>query len=369
MALEALLKPSVVEVGKIKIGCLGEERTAKNGNKYRVPMKLDHFRLTTLNRDNTEQLIADDELMASLKENCDTHDGKLRRLPILLMSNTLDEIMSARYVAYAGKQTAAKSDGLVVTEYMDKPGGAWLKEPRTTAHVPEVVAFWKMKLATTLNVMVASHSSRWGGVYRFRTTSKITADQLYGSLLRVQQLTGGILKGVPLWMVVRPMQVAPEGKPTTVYVVHIELAGSDLRAIREAAVDQMRYELANVKEVKALQGQMKQLLAHTDDLDDDELSDHVPDGEFTTAGELVTASGEVIRTELTPEQVAEAKRLADDKKAFAPVLTAKGWVWADVIEWINADFEQQFTADTKFAELPPNMRIAVSEHLLQQPNS
>lgn len=286
MALEHLLQARLVEVGKIKIGTVGEARQSNSGGTWRPPVKLDHFLVTTLQRDQQEQLIADAEVMESLKEHCDTKDGKLRRLPITLLSNEIEEVMTANYVAYTGRKCAARSDGLVLTEYATAPGGAWLPKPRTVPHTPEAVARWKMKLATTLNVMVASAGSRWGGVYKFRTTSRITADQLYGSLSELRDRTGGILRGLPLTLVVRPMQVAPNGQPATVYVVHVELAGSDMMKIRELALDRLRFELSNAKEVRAIQAQYRQLLAHEpDELDDEELAGieaATQDAEFTT---------------------------------------------------------------------------------------
>ena len=47
MALRDLLVPRVAEIGKIKIGYLGEERQAKGGGTYRQPLKLDRFLVTT----------------------------------------------------------------------------------------------------------------------------------------------------------------------------------------------------------------------------------------------------------------------------------------------------------------------------------
>ena len=49
-------------------------------------------------------------------------------------------------------------------------------------------------------------------VYKFRTTSRISASQLVGSLVQLQQLTGGVLRGLPLQLVVRPIRVTPDGK-------------------------------------------------------------------------------------------------------------------------------------------------------------
>ena len=111
-----------------------------------------------------------------------------------------------------------------------------------------------------MNVVIASAEAKWGGFYKFRTTSRITADQLYGSLVQLRQLTGGVLRGLPLRMAVRPLQVCPDGKPTTVYVVHVELAGADVTAIQRKALEIAQFEVANARQLQAAQHEYRQLL-------------------------------------------------------------------------------------------------------------
>ena len=51
MALFDIVTPRQVEMGKIKIGGLEEKvRTSQSGNKWRAPLKYDHFVVTTLHR-------------------------------------------------------------------------------------------------------------------------------------------------------------------------------------------------------------------------------------------------------------------------------------------------------------------------------
>ncbi len=116
MAIEHLLRESITEVGKLKCGGLGEERTGDNGNKYRLPVRYDHWEITTLIRGADGRLTVDTDLMESLKPHCDA-SGKLTRIPIACLSNDLSEILMARYVSYDGKRTQAASDGITITEY------------------------------------------------------------------------------------------------------------------------------------------------------------------------------------------------------------------------------------------------------------
>src|SRR5687768_3771278 len=59
-------KPRLCELGKIKIGGLGEARQKQGGGTWRLPRKDDHFTITTLYRDARGDLLPDKELMDQL---------------------------------------------------------------------------------------------------------------------------------------------------------------------------------------------------------------------------------------------------------------------------------------------------------------
>ena len=111
MALSDILRPAICELGKVKIGGLGEARKGAGGTDYRLPKKLDHFRIVSLNRDAQGDLAEDKVLMDSLAKLADS-DGKLRQLPIVLLSNDINEVLQASWVWYSGKRCAARSDGV-----------------------------------------------------------------------------------------------------------------------------------------------------------------------------------------------------------------------------------------------------------------
>lgn len=275
MALGNLIRqPRICELGKIKIGGLGEERPAQGGGTWRLPVKLDHFVITTLIRDERGNLIPDTVLMESLSEYAD-RDGKLRTLPIALLSNDVDEVLQAAWVWYCGKKLGAKSDGQTLTWYHNPNTGARLEKPQVRDWSPEVAerrdakGYLLFKLHSTMNVVIAAKQARWGGVYKFRSTSQISASQLYGSLLHLRELTGGLLRGLPLRMVVRPVPVAPEGQPKTVFVVHIELAGGDFNAALDTAMRRAQLEMANAKQLHQTQKEYRALLASPAEFDDD----------------------------------------------------------------------------------------------------
>jgi hypothetical protein len=246
-----MLKPRLVELGKIKIGTLGEKKTTAQGKEYRIPKKLDHFIITTMNRDKEGLLQRDDELMAQLMKDSNSQDGHLREIPIALLSDEENDILQCAWVYYNGKTCLARSDGHTLTKFADLATGRALKEPQELPWRPELAEQTNakgvriFKKHTVLNCVVAAGSARWGGVYKFRTTSVISADQLLG---------------MPLRLVVRPMQVAPEGKVTTVHVVHLELRGPDLQAIQQKALELAQFQLANRQRLLTVQRDMRKLL-------------------------------------------------------------------------------------------------------------
>jgi hypothetical protein len=266
--LELLFKPRICELGKIKIGKKSDqERQSAGGGTWRAPEKIDHFLITTLGRTPKGDLVIDHEIMAELLTSHGDDDAKLRRIPIYVLSNEIEDCLLASWVCYAGKKIAARSDGERVTKFIDLKSGEILAAPEISEWKPEYANLKGkkgeplFKLHSTFNCVIASKSGRWGGVYKFRTTSKISGEQLYGSLLHIKQLTGGVLRGLPLSMVVRPLQVAPDGKVTTVYVVHVELRGADLHEIHTRALEQKRYEVEHVSEIRKADEQYRLLLA------------------------------------------------------------------------------------------------------------
>lgn len=258
----------LTELGKIKIGGLGASRPTRGGGTFRMPRKDDHFTVTTLHRNAAGDLITDTRLMEQLIEHYgDPEDGKLRQIPIRLLSDDIDEVLQSAIVWYGGKKVAARSDGKMVTWFFDRRNGRKLDQPLEEEWKPEYFGLTNsqgaklFKIHSVLNCVIAAEESRFGGVYKFRTTSVVSSKQLYASLLHVHQLTGGVLTGMPLMLVVRPIQVSPNGQTTTVYVVHVELRGAGLKELQEAAVKQMQYMLENRQRILTAKKEYQKLLA------------------------------------------------------------------------------------------------------------
>src|SRR6185436_9609908 len=133
----------------------------------------------TLQRDQNDDLIPDETLMEQLREEHGDQDGKLRRLPIAVLSNDVEEIMQAAYVAYDGRTCLARcEDGKTITrfvkdgKFLPKPIEEPWREDYLDLKNSKGGKIWKMH--TKFACVIASREANWGGVYFLRTTSQIT---------------------------------------------------------------------------------------------------------------------------------------------------------------------------------------------------
>jgi hypothetical protein len=307
------ITPRLAELGKIRIGKKDAQvRQTKSGGTWRAPEKLDHFLITGCGRDAKGDLKVDQRLMDRLVREYGDEDGKLRQLPISLLSDDVDEVITASYCRYDGRSLTAHCDGETCTWLRDKNGNAINKQiPCSGEHEQKP---WK--LHATLACVIASGEASWGGVYKFRTTSRITVDQLYGSLLHLQSLTSGILQGVPLRLVVRPVEVSPEGKATTVYVVHIELRGADLSAVQQQVIQLAQVRIQNERQLRSVRSEYLKLLK-APGVDEDELEQADVAEEFDPGErQALPARGETTDAviDVAPEPKAAAAQSKPDRK-------------------------------------------------------
>ncbi len=266
------LKRRVVELGKIKIGKKSDQERQGASGAWRAPEKLDHFVITGLERDATGNLKPDLQLMGAIatEQKCDVN--AIKELPVAFMSDDIEEVFPTQYVAYVGRKCVGRSDGETI-EWLADPRNNWapLPEPKIVENPKNFVqthtigtgekAVRLFKPHGTLNCIIASANARWGGVYKLRTTSLITCEQVVSGLEHVKMLTRGFLRNVPLRLVVRPMQVSPNGKATTVYVVHVELRGADLNAIQQHVIQAAQLEVRTSTELQAARRQYIALLS------------------------------------------------------------------------------------------------------------
>lgn len=236
----------MAEIGKIKIGGKGEKRTSKHGNEFRLPEKYDHFVITTTEKDSEGNFKKDKEVMELLGE-------KPRELDIVLLYDEVNLNFPHFYALYSGRTLKCKGNGETAVRYL-KDGGE--KDVSCNPDTCEYYQKDKCKVNGIFNC-VLKQTQKVGGVYRFRTTSWNSVNNILGSLHFIKSLTGGVLAGIPLKMVLKPKTTTVENNgsrfQTTVYVVHIEYDGN-VNELQETAFriakerTQNEYKLEKVEE-------------------------------------------------------------------------------------------------------------------------
>lgn len=302
-----LVEPSITQLGYIKIGGL-QDRTLKagsTGRSWSPPEKWDHFKVMLSYRNDKDRLVPDDELMDQLiRDGMADPDGKLRQIPIQVLSNDIEDVLQMAYLYYSGNKLAARYDGETLTWHCDIKKGTWLEKPIVEEMTVDEFKEKRLpmldksgnplfKLHSIFNCVIQAQNARWGGVYRFRTGSEISARQLLGSLNTLRDLTGGILRGIPMRLALRPIKVNPlvkgSKKTSTVYVVHVELRATDLIDVQAKAIELAKFELAN----QHTRVEYRKLLAAPGEYE----SEHE---QAANAMEFGSESGETITNEADP---------------------------------------------------------------------
>lgn len=222
MTVKGLL-PGLAERGKIKIGIKGELTKSKDGNEFRLPQKIDHFRIVKNERDAEDNYLPDDEILEILKKNKSTaydKEGNIVGIPIRLLYNDVDLSFPTQYVSYVNGKLACSGNG----EKAHTRDGR--ETPCPCARLDGAYSGKdKCKISGTLSCII--EGGNVGSCYKFRTTSINSARFILSSLMLIKAATGGLLSFIPLRLVISPKKtiIPATGAPTTIYVVTVEYQG------------------------------------------------------------------------------------------------------------------------------------------------
>ena len=205
--------PMISQIGRITIGNKGVSRGGKQ-----IPQKLDHFRITTNNKDAAGVFKLDQQATEILGEKC-------VEIPITLPFDDPTLVLRMEYAMYAGNKRMCHGDGVNRATKLD---GTVIKCDRTTC--PNFIGVGKekkCKLNGTLSVFLPT-VGKFGGVYRLRSTSYYSLTETFTTLMMIYSETGGRLTGIPLKLTLSPRTVTPKGASSsnTVYIFNVVYDGT-----------------------------------------------------------------------------------------------------------------------------------------------
>jgi len=229
-AIKGLI-PRLPERGKIKIGMKGAMRRSSGGTDFQPPMKLDHFLVTTLERDReTQNFMRDEEFHRRFGD-------EPHQIDVRLLYDDVHLNFMTRYACFIGRTLWCTGDGESATRLSENPPKSRQELDQLRPQPREVTCTCfrqansyegrdKCKMNGNLSVILDGVSGL-GGVWNFRTTSYWSITGIQSSLEFIHSITGGILSNIPLRLSLQPKQITlADGKGSTIYVVSVEFPGT-----------------------------------------------------------------------------------------------------------------------------------------------
>lgn len=249
------------EAGKIKIGKKGAMITSAKGNEFRPPKKLDHFQLTTTEKDKNSDYIIDVDLQNKIKKSGSgilDQNGCLTGLPIRLLYNDTELNFPHRYVSYVSGRMSCYGDGEESFKRIDD-----FKEPHPCPCDRINQGYDgkdKCKPSASL-VCIIDEAGLFGQAHKFRTTSMNTIKGILGGIELIKTATGGKIAGLPLMLTMNAKQTTtPQGISTTIYIVSICYRGS-MADLREEVLQLLSTEKQYLLSMDTMEDHAKQAAA------------------------------------------------------------------------------------------------------------
>lgn len=306
--------------GNIKIGVKGKEITSKEGNVFRPPQRLDHFILTTTERDESGDFVIDEKLMQSLKEKGGLVNsaGNLVGIPIRLLYEDINLNFPTRYVSYVSGKLSCTGDGVESTKRLDN---FEKKHPCPCDRLnPEYDKKDKCKASGKLTVII-DNANLFGQCHVFRTTSINSVMGIMGGLNLIRTATKGHIAGIPLYLVVnnKTTTIPGQGSTTTVQVVSVCYRGSmeDLRDATIKLIEQDKQFLIGMSALEKEAYEMGLDAVITPEEEADFVAEFMPDARGTqqqTQPEVKVEPAPEIVESIPVEQSAKQERKKRAKK-------------------------------------------------------
>ncbi len=266
-----LLKVRPQQLGRIKIGGLGKTKTSKAGNEYQLPVKYDHFVVTTNVRGDDGNFERDEEVHAQIGD-------KPMELSGLLMYPTVEENLHTEMVQYEGRGSKGKiwtCDGENATNLKTGRSG-------TCARLKDKDC--ECKPYTRFHMQLAGAPAM--GYHFFRSTSWETTNNLQTALEEIYARFGSCFHA-PVRLKCYPSEDEHDGKVSKSTKVGLVLDMSMLEAAELIGQGAKYLEIAS--------GQVKQIAAivHEDLVAQDEAEKDLIKDEFFPPDEVEVHVAEV----------------------------------------------------------------------------
>jgi len=238
----------LAEVGKIKIGTKGSERTSKKGGKYRIPTKLEYFSITTLERGKDDILIPDVQIMEKL-------GSEPKQLDIMLLYDDVDLNFQTCFAYYSGKKCVCRGDGKLAERTL-KDGA--IESVDCNPKICPYYAKNTCKISGILSCVLLA-SNQVGGVYKFRTHGYNSVSNILSGLTFILGLTNGVLASLKLKLTLSPKTVDipitekdKKGGTTIIYMANIIYEG-ETESLLNHALKIAEHRIKNKINMEALE--------------------------------------------------------------------------------------------------------------------
>lgn len=213
----------LMPVGNIKIGKKGAEKKAQgSGKKWRQPVKLGHFIVTTTERGQDDNFLLDEAVMESIG------NPEPKSIRVRFPFDDPRLIFQTSYQMYDGKKLKCEGNG-EKAERKDNEGK--LKTGTCVGRECQFMIDKKCKPSGRLACHLPN-SPHYGGIYMFRTHGWNSVNSLMAALKDYHAQTGGILQGLPFRLIYTKKATEEFGN---VPVVVLVMDGIELTAMRALA--------------------------------------------------------------------------------------------------------------------------------------
>ena len=306
------------ELYKLKIGGLGDKRTAKSGKDYQLPQKWDHIKICKVERDGTGNFVVDEELT---KELGDGSDKPKVIGPIMFLYNRLEANFFTSYRCYKGQTCVCRGDGIKAKRVDSvKEGNEWVIKPGTEKDAAcgegcPMLATDPPACKPNGILSFMFPDAELGGVCKFRTTSWNSVKVLLGGLKYFTQLSLGRLMGIPFYLRINEKSTQVKGKKQTIYFLSLEFRGK-FEDLRKVAIDYAQGAAAHLAIVENVDIEARSKLAmEAEIVMDEDLDEYHPTMEEREDGTIVdTETKELVETAPT-ETKTPTFPMSGDKEA------------------------------------------------------